>query len=623
VELRPGYKQTEVGNIPELWDVTPLRELIKDGPKNGYSGACGNNSSGTATLSLAATSSGRLILNAETIKFLTHRIPGDSQLFLEQGDVLVQRSNVLDLVGTAAVFDGPAKTFVYPDLMMRLRFKNLVTGVWFWRFANGRTGRSFFRRVAAGSTGSMPKVSGENLRNMPVPVPPLSEQRSISETLSDMSALIESLEQLLTKKRAIKQGALQELLTGQRRLVEFANGAGHKDSEVGRIPEDWTLHRVEDLAVITTGARNTQDRVAEGQYPFFVRSQTVEHIDSYSFDGEAVLTAGDGVGTGKVFHYINGRFDAHQRVYRISDFKNNVCGYFFYLYFSIHFFDRIMQMTAKSSVDSVRREMIAEMLIPLPPTKAEQVAIAAILSDMDAEIADIQAKVGKARQLMQGMMQELLTGRIRLVQPSAEVVPFPVKQSASAGTNANHNPQINEAVVLAVLAHHFGSEQFPLGRFRRTKLSYLLHRHTERQVAGFMKKAAGPYNPHTRYGGAEKIALKNGYVRTHKAAKGEGFIAADNIAQAEGYFESWYGLQVLDWLKQFRYKKNEELELLTTVDMAIEDLRREGKSATVSAVKQIIHDSPEWKAKLDRATFADSNITVAIESCRQLFPVEE
>jgi type I restriction enzyme S subunit len=271
---------------------------------------------------------------------------------------------------------------------------------------------------------------------------------------------------------------------------------------------------------------------------------------------------------------------------------------------------------------SLNTQILKRVLAILPPLP-EQSAIAEILSEMDCELQTLESKLRKARQIKDGMMQELLTGRIRLVQPSAEVVPFPVKQSASAGVNATHNLQINEAVVLAVLAHRFGSEQFPLGRFRRTKLSYLLHRHVERQVAGFMKKAAGPYSPQTRYGGAEKIALKNGYVFVHRTAKSEGFIAADNIAQAEGYFESWYGLQVLDWLKQFRYKKNEELELLTTVDMAIEDLRREGKSITVSAVKQIIHDTPEWKAKLDRATFADSNITAAIESCLQLFPVEE
>jgi type I restriction enzyme, S subunit len=159
---------------------------------------------------------------------------------------------------------------------------------------------------------------------------------------------------------------------------------GYKQTDVGVIPADWDLAYIENLAHITTGGRNTQDCVDDGQYPFFVRSQTVERINSYSFDGEAVLTAGDGVGTGKVFHYIKGKFDAHQRVYRISDFNARINGFFFYLYFSSHFYNRIMQMTAKSSVDSVRREMIAKMLIPLPSTKAEQEAIAEALRDADA-----------------------------------------------------------------------------------------------------------------------------------------------------------------------------------------------------------------------------------------------
>ena len=139
---------------------------------------------------------------------------------------------------------------------------------------------------------------------------------------------------------------------------------GHKLTEVGVIPEDWNLGYIENMAHITTGSKNTQDRIDDGQYPFFVRSQTVERINSYSFNGEAVLTAGDGVGTGKVFHYINGKFDVHQRVYRISDFAKSLNGYFFFLYFSTHFYNRIMQMTAKSSVDSVRREMIARMSCP-------------------------------------------------------------------------------------------------------------------------------------------------------------------------------------------------------------------------------------------------------------------
>jgi type I restriction enzyme S subunit len=93
---------------------------------------------------------------------------------------------------------------------------------------------------------------------------------------------------------------------------------GYKQTEVGVIPTDWEIDEIQNLAEITTGAKNTQDRIFDGEYPFFVRSQIVERINSFSFDGEAILTAGDGVGTGKVFHYINGKFDYHQRVYKIS-----------------------------------------------------------------------------------------------------------------------------------------------------------------------------------------------------------------------------------------------------------------------------------------------------------------
>src|SRR5512137_788468 len=93
---------------------------------------------------------------------------------------------------------------------------------------------------------------------------------------------------------------------------------GYKQTEIGLIPNDWEVDTIQRLATITTGAKNTQDKIDDGEYPFFVRSQIVERINSYSFNGEAVLTAGDGVGTGKVFHYVNGKFDFHQRVYKIS-----------------------------------------------------------------------------------------------------------------------------------------------------------------------------------------------------------------------------------------------------------------------------------------------------------------
>src|SRR5690554_230778 len=136
-----------------------------------------------------------------------------------------------------------------------------------------------------------------------------------------------------------------------------------KQTDIGKIPEEWEVDEIHNFSIIKTGSKNTQDKINDGQYPFFVRSQKIERINSYCFEGEAVLTAGDGVGVGKVFHYINGKFDLHQRVYSISNFKENVYGFYFFKYFQNNFLSRIMQMTAKSSVDSVRMDTIAKMQI--------------------------------------------------------------------------------------------------------------------------------------------------------------------------------------------------------------------------------------------------------------------
>ena len=188
---------------------------------------------------------------------------------------------------------------------------------------------------------------------------------------------------------------------------------GYKQTEVGVIPEDWEETSVGKIVKITTGNRNTQDKDDNGKYPFFVRSDKIEHINTFSYDGEGVLTAGDGVGTGKVFHYINGKFDYHQRVYLMSKFEK-IIGKYFYWYFSNYFFDRVSQMTAKSSVDSVRREMIEKMPIVVPSNKSEQCAISTALSDIDSLISSLNKKIEKKKNIKQGLMQQLLTGKKRL-----------------------------------------------------------------------------------------------------------------------------------------------------------------------------------------------------------------
>jgi type I restriction enzyme S subunit len=184
--------------------------------------------------------------------------------------------------------------------------------------------------------------------------------------------------------------------------------AGYKQSQLGNMPKDWAKSTIEKEASICTGGKDTQDKIDDGVYPFFVRSNTIERINSYSFEGEAVLTSGDGVGVGKIYHYLNCKFDYHQRVYNIHNFSNNLNGRFFYYFFSNHFYGRVMRLSAKNSVDSVRRNMIAEMEIPLPPLP-EQQKIAEILSTVDDKIDVIDQQINETQELKKGLMQRLLT----------------------------------------------------------------------------------------------------------------------------------------------------------------------------------------------------------------------
>lgn len=234
---------------------------------------------------------------------------------------------------------------------------------------------------------------------------------------------------------------------------------------------------------------------------------------------------------------------------------------------------------------------------------------------MDAEIVALEQRRDKTRQIKQGMMQQLLTGRVRLLKREAAAVqPAAVQRETRA-----HNQQINEAVVIAVLSNRFADEEHPLGRKRYTKLSYLLHRYAEGKADGYAKHAAGPYNPQTKYGGPEKIAINNHYIREHAAGPYQGYVVGSNIAQAEGYFDRWYGAEARQWLEQFRYTSNDDLELLATVDMAAEELREAGSPVTVATVKQVIRSNQEWTAKLMRPVFSDQHIARAIATCADLF----
>lgn len=182
-----------------------------------------------------------------------------------------------------------------------------------------------------------------------------------------------------------------------------------------RFPEfsgEWEVKRLEQLADITTGDKDTQNKVNGGQYPFFVRSQTVEKINSFSYDGEAILTSGDGVGVGKNFHYVNGQFDYHQRVYCIFKFKNQVLGKYIFFYFSERFNKRVMRMSAKNSVDSVRRDMITKMPICIP-ILSEQKKISDFLTQTNNKIEQLSKKKQLLESYKKGVMQKIFSQELR------------------------------------------------------------------------------------------------------------------------------------------------------------------------------------------------------------------
>ncbi len=153
----------------------------------------------------------------------------------------------------------------------------------------------------------------------------------------------------------------------------------------------WEQRKAKELCSISTGKSNTQDQVDDGKYPFYIRSDIPVRSNKYLYDCEAVITIGDG-NIGRVFHYVNGKFDLHQRCYKMTDFQD-IWGKYFFYYFSTKFYDRAMKMTAKATVDSVRLEMISEMDIKQPFQISEQKQIAEFFDYLNNLITLHQCKV--------------------------------------------------------------------------------------------------------------------------------------------------------------------------------------------------------------------------------------
>lgn len=226
----------------------------------------------------------------------------------------------------------------------------------------------------------------------------IEEQTQIVDLIENLNSLITLHQRKLDQLKTLKKYFLQNMFPAKGEKVPRIRFKGFTG--------DWEQRKVGDICSISTGKSNTQDKIDDGAYPFYVRSPIIEHSNKYLYDEEAVLTVGDGVGTGKVFHYVNGKYDLHQRVYRMYGFSEDVSAKFFYHWFSEKFYNRVMSMTAKTSVDSVRYEMIADMDIQVP-SRNEQNEIGSFLFSLDDLITLHQRKLDQLQIMKKFMLQNL------------------------------------------------------------------------------------------------------------------------------------------------------------------------------------------------------------------------
>jgi len=408
MRVAKGYKQTEVGVIPEDWDVVPLATLtseIGDGihatpiysAAGGYFFINGNN-----------LRDGKIFVPEET-KTVDHSEFKKHRKYLGDGSILM---SINGTIGNLGLFAGEA--VVLGKSAAYINVKASVSKLFVYQCLQTELVK---RQFIDGLTGTTIKNLGlATVRNTEIAFPPTkAEQEAIAEALSDADALIESLEQLLAKKRQIRQGAMQELLTSKKRLPGFSG--------------EWEVRRLGDVIEKFVGG-GTPSRsiphfwgdeipwVTVKDFATFNPHHSQEAITRVGLHNSAshlipkgTLITSTRMALGKAVIY---KADVAINQDLKALFPTPVLAtQYLYFWFQYHC-QSIDELGSGSTVKGISLPDLKKIEFQLPPLP-EQTAIATVLTEMDAELAALEAKLAKARQIKQGMMQELLTGRIRLV----------------------------------------------------------------------------------------------------------------------------------------------------------------------------------------------------------------
>lgn len=410
-----SYKQTELGLIPSDWEVVELQNLTTFGGGTTPSRRLFDKYFKQGTRYWVKT----LDLNNSLITYTDEKI---TNLALKEtslkeypiGTVLVAMYGGFNQIGRTGLLAIPAS--INQALVAILPSSNITP---YYLIQNLNFNIEYWKSVASSSRKD-PNITSNDVKKYKLSLPKsTAEQTAIATALSDTDALLAELEKLLAKKQAIKTATMQQLLTGKTRLPEFAHRAdgtpkGSLKTEWGDIPEDWEVVALGEYVNIFDNQRipvSASNRIF-GNIPYYGANGIQDYVNGFTHDGEFVLVAEDGANDliNYPVQYTTGKIWVNNHAHVLQGKKNILCNKFLaYCISSMNISHYLVGGTRAKLNGSTLKQI--EILCP---QYKEQTAIAQILGDMDSEITALQARIEKLREIKQGMMQNLLTGKIRL-----------------------------------------------------------------------------------------------------------------------------------------------------------------------------------------------------------------
>ncbi|MCI5141400.1 MAG: restriction endonuclease subunit S [Candidatus Electrothrix sp. ATG1] len=395
MDVSEGYKQTEVGVLPEDWEVQPVSEAyeIKNNLRLPISKKVRETMEGIYPYYGPTNIQGYIN---------EYRVEGEHALIGEDGDHFLKWRNMPMTLLVDGKFNVNNHAHVVKGVNNSTR--------WFHYYFSHRDITKYLARQGAGRY----KLNKKTLETIPCVVPTKAEQEAIAEALSDADALIESLGKLIAKKRQIKQGAMQELLTGRRRLPGF-EGA-------------WKSYKLGELAKLFNGRAFSLFEWEESGTPV-IRLQNLTGRGEVYYYSNLILPEKQYCEAGDLLFMWSATFGPiiwkgpkaiyHYHIWKIECHQNKLDKNYLFHYLSDVTEKLKENSTSGGTMLHLTKSGMETMVVTAPEFK-EQEAIAKVLNDIDEEITALEAKQTKARKIKQGMMQELLTGRVRLVRPAPE-----------------------------------------------------------------------------------------------------------------------------------------------------------------------------------------------------------